>query len=1263
MYLGLRNKSATFILPLLLITSYATGQAVHKHKYVFETRAEQTKITSSFQSITINYSIQELDAESLVNEQGEWYRIAIPGHIKSADTGKPEVPVLSRLIVIPDGYSCSARISGVESSRIRPALKKFKGKLFPAQESESKDSQQPGKKFLIDKNTYSLKEFIRSDTVSIRMLGRTRGRNLANLAISPVRYNPGSNIVEVITSMNIEIIFTPDGSTATKSPATASSLFTENLEKGILNYGPEDYIPGFSDKPVRMVILTDTAFLKHLQPFIEWKTQKGFRLDLLFRGADFAGTTYAELKSTLSTLYNSSTEDNPPPEYLLIVGDVSHIPYYGTTTVTDMYYAEYDGNGDYFPEMYTGRLPVADTNELKSVVSKIIQYEKFQYADTNLFHSRALATAGVDDSHSTYMNGQVNYAVLNYLTPANNISEYHFLYPNAKKDTILKLIDQGLSFINYTGHGTSTGWLYLGISTSDIVNLKNKDMYPFIISNACQTSRFSTASLGNRMVLTKEKGGIGFIGCSSDSYWDEDYYWAVGVGPVALEPAYESTGLGALDRLFHTHGENSSDWYFTMGQVNYAGNLSVSASTSSRKKYYWETYNLVGDPSIIPITGSPETFNILLPDTLPNNITSYSFISEPYSYVAVSHFDTLWDAKHTSPSGSVSFQMPGLSDDSCLVVITGQNRIPLIKKIYFTEINNSFVNLSGLAVNDSLGNNNGIADYNETIFLRLNLENRGSEGADAVSAEISTASGYINILSSSSDVGTLPPGSEKIIYNDLSFKIFGDIPDNHTVTFDLILRYGTVEKLYKVDVKIYAPVLSITHYQVDDSETGNNNFIADPGETLNLVFSVINQGTSTTSGLFSISSSDQEITIIESGKNSGFLNYGEEMEIPLKVKIAESVPIGTSINITTYLDCDPYIASRTFTLKVGRIQETFESASFKVFPWINISPTPWIITGTDRYEGIISARSGPISDNQSTSLAIKVIYDAVDTLKFYYKVSSEKSYDHLIFKVNDNEILRASGEVPWTLAETEVPAGNNKFEWIYRKDGSVGEGSDCAFIDLIDFTGTSPVTYIGRDLVAARLVSPVQKTNIGREFVTIKLLNNGPDTIDGFNLAYSINGSIPVVQHFTEKLIYNSDSVSVTFSARADLSHFGEYNILVYSFNNSDDFLLNDTLKAKLMNNNIEGPYLVYPNPFREELNIIIKSDVEDTVRLSLTNSEGKRMRINSNFSEDYDLEYPLSTGTNPITIRPLQLSQGVYYLKIELSGSTRTLKVLKIIN
>jgi len=1246
-----KDKQVHLEVFFLIISSVASGQPVNSCKIHFDGNLQKNNVIATEHSLTINYSLTEVDLTSLMNDNGSFYRITIPGHSHTSAPGKPELPVLSRLITIPEDGTYKVKITEVKSTKINPGRKKIGGILFPAQEGETKDPQEKKPAFALDKSLYSVREFLKADTVKIEPVGMVRGNKVANLIISPVSYNPHSNVIGVITSMQIEISFTGG-----KTSFAGSALFNEALAKGMLNYSENDMITGYTDKPVKMVILTDTAFRHHLDQFLKWKTQKGFRLEILYKGADFAGDNYTEIKRTLTDLYNSSTEDNPPPEYLLIIGNTSIVPYYGTGNVTDLYYGEFDGNGDYLPEMYIGRLPVADTNELKSVLDKIIQYEKFEFADTNKFHSNALVTAGYDASYASYMNGQVKYAVTNYLTPENRINEYHFYYPQAQaaahKDSVIELINKGMSFVNYSGHGSSTGWLHIKIDTADIRKLTNSSMYPFVISNACQTSRFSTQSFGNRMVASGKKGAIGFIGCSNDSFWNEDFYWIIGVGTPSEDPAYESTGLGALDRLFHTHSESPSDWYYTMGQVVYAGNMAVSASTSSRKKYYWETYNLVGDPSVIPIIGTPDSFSTLLPDTLPNGIKSWSFIADPFSYIAISHSDTLWDASFASPSGSVTLEMPGLTDDSCLVVITGQNKKPLIKTIYFSDVSDEFVSLAGFEINDGSENNNGLADFGETISLDLKLNNLGLTDASNLYARISSTSGWITINADSAMIGTLSSGSEIVLSNKLVLTVADNIQDNGIVNLDLILKDDATEKHYKIDISVHAPELDIRSYLMDDSMTGNGDLIADPGETFRLVFYVQNLGSSNTSGKFDLSSPDAELTILEPTKNSGILQNGIITQIPVLVKLSETVNSGTTISINTLLDCGPYQVSREFAFRVGRIRESFESSSFRVFPWINISQKPWIITNSGSSDGILSARSGAISHNETSSLVIKTFHASSDSVKFHYQVSSETNYDFLIFYLNDNEVFRKSGETPWEVKAIPVPAGYNKLEWLYDKDQSVSQGKDCAMIDMIDFAGPGSVSYIQRDLVTARIVNPVNKENIGKEPVTIKVLNVGPDTINGFNLAFAINNSLPVIQHFTDKVIPFSDSLTVTFTTRADLSRYGIYDLVAYNLNNDDDYPFNDTLRVNIENTHIDEPLTVKPNPFTDELEIILNSDVEATAHISLINPAGKKL---------LDFEQVIINGANEFVIKNLHIPPSVYYLRIEYQGWRRTIPVIKL--
>ena len=63
------------------------------------------------------------------------------------------------------------------------------------------------------------------------------------------------------------------------------------------------------------------------------------------------------LKDTLNKIYNSASADDPAPEYLLIIGDVNRMPKSDeTSNISDMYYGEFDGSGDYIPEMFIGQI-------------------------------------------------------------------------------------------------------------------------------------------------------------------------------------------------------------------------------------------------------------------------------------------------------------------------------------------------------------------------------------------------------------------------------------------------------------------------------------------------------------------------------------------------------------------------------------------------------------------------------------------------------------------------------------------------------------------------------------------------------------------------------------------------------------------------------------------------------------------------------------------------------------------------------------------
>ncbi len=79
-------------------------------------------------------------------------------------------------------------------------------------------------------------------------------------------------------------------------------------------------------------------------------------------------------------------------------------------------------------------------------------------------------------------------------------------------------------------------------------------------------------------------------------------------------------------------------------------------------------------------------------------------------------------------------------------------------------------------------------------------------------------------------------------------------------------------------------------------------------------------------------------------------------------------------------------------------------------------------------------------------------------LVFTTKCSSEAGYDFFKFLVNNENLLNIAGEQDWTKASYLISAGQKNFSWVYEKDYSVSNGSDCAWLDYIVFPARAVTT-------------------------------------------------------------------------------------------------------------------------------------------------------------------------------------------------------------
>jgi len=134
----------------------------------------------------------------------------------------------------------------------------------------------------------------------------------------------------------------------------------------------------------------------------------------------------------------------------------------------------------------------------------------------------------------------------------------------------------------------------------------------------------------------------------------------------------------------------------------------------------------------------------------------------------------------------------------------------------------------------------------------------------------------------------------------------------------------------------------------------------------------------------------------------------------------------------------------------------FESGNLTGLGWTTGGNLPWIVQSNTVGIGAFAARSGAITNGQTSSLYLGGNYrNGVGT--FDYRVSSESGWDFLRFYLDGVMLQQWSGDVGWLSYSFPLTAGAHSLEWRYVKDPNLSVGLDAAFIDNITLPVLVPV--------------------------------------------------------------------------------------------------------------------------------------------------------------------------------------------------------------
>ncbi len=110
-------------------------------------------------------------------------------------------------------------------------------------------------------------------------------------------------------------------------------------------------------------------------------------------------------------------------------------------------------------------------------------------------------------------------------------------------------------------------------------------------------------------------------------------------------------------------------------------------------------------------------------------------------------------------------------------------------------------------------------------------------------------------------------------------------------------------------------------------------------------------------------------------------------------------------------------------------------------------------------DGVDAAQSGAITDSRSTWMETSV--SGPGTLSFWWRTSCEDDpdaddWDYVCLLVDGVEQCRRDGITDWIQVTCTVGEGPHIIRWEYRKDESLGDGEDCAWVDQLIFPYASP---------------------------------------------------------------------------------------------------------------------------------------------------------------------------------------------------------------
>ena len=1034
-----RLLSAAFLMMGLLFGT----QVMAQHIELGAAKSAQTCANVTDEGFTASFSFSSIDAAEVATEKGVFSTLTMDNTYPAGNIGEPSLPAANKLIAIPYGVSdVTVEVKGYTTKVYSLADFGIKT-IYPQQAPLFKNQKPEDVPFVYSEKAYAHKGFAERPIAEVKIQGTMRGIQVGALTVNPVQYDAASNSIRVFNDIDVEVRYSQyDKSTAYNEFARTFSPYFAGVYGQMFNWRDDvyDQHPDLWQAPVKMLVIANRMFEDALQQWLAWKTTKGFYLNVNY--TDEIGSNASAIRAFIQEEY-----DKDAPTFLVIVGDKEQVPASATGSetncVTDLQYSSIDG--DQFPDMYHSRLSATSAAQLTAMLNKALEYEQYTMPDPSYLNN-ALLIAGADNGYGVEVGRPTIWYASNYYYNTEHGFDNVYEFSHGSYTNCYSYLSSGVGFANYTAHGSQTSWADPEFNVNNVNNLTNEHKYFLAIGNCCQSGDWGYGTcFGEAMVRAENKGAYAYIGSCPNTTWYNDYYFGVGATNRhdGTMPTFEETTMGMYDAAWVDDAYNTVCSYMFIG--NLAGNAAqaLGYTMHSATLYYWQAYHVLGDGSIMPFRVQPTANNVSHMPTVPIGMDFFTVSANPGSYVGITKDGVLYGAGLIGDSGTADIPIePITSGGDVTICVTHPQYVPYVNVIPAAAMEGAYIALDNVQCEQNLYAGAYVAPT-------VTLKNVGVQTANNINVVLSTESEYISLLGTTATIPSIAPDASYEIADAFNFNVDVAIPNNTKVRFYLTCTSDDDVWESKFDLTFWAPEFAMT----DISNTDLT-----PGASGTVTFNITNNGgADAENAVFEVYSSSNDLTLENNVIEVPAIAAGETVAIPVNITANSNVEIGSNYELSYLMSAGHASLAGSYIITVGNIIESFETGDFSMYEWQFGGNANWVIVSENPNTGTYCAKSGTIGSNQQTDLFLVTEILADGEISFYKKVSSENNWDKLFFYIDNVEKGNWSGEVAWGQQSYPVTTGTHTFKWSYQKDGSVNSGSDCAWVDDIQFPPTSVI--------------------------------------------------------------------------------------------------------------------------------------------------------------------------------------------------------------